>query len=144
IDARQANGRFAFTRRQADRVRQALGVTPLVEGLSRSETLVLAALRNAPFGLVSVRAAARRSGLSPTAASNALKRLRVRGLVTQRIETIAAGRARKVGIWRANVTHRRWPELDRALGEVESPRRAKQTEDRVPGHLRHLFWNTAD
>lgn len=144
IDARQANGRFSFTRHQANRVRHALGVTPRIEGLTRSETVVLAALRNAPFGLVSVRAVARRSGLSPTTAGRALKPLLAKGLVAQATEVIAAGRARKARVWYANVMHPRWPELEPTLDEVESPKRAKPAADRVPRYLRHLFWNTAE
>lgn len=144
IEARQANGRFAFTEQQADRLRRALGATPKVEGLTRSEAVVLAALRNAPFGLVSIRAVARRSGLSPTTVGRALKPLTSEGLVEQAVEVIAAGRARKVAVWRANVLHPRWPELDATLDEVKIPKRPKQFGNRVPPYLRHLFWNTAE
>lgn len=144
IDARQANGRLALTRRQAGRVRRALGVTPRVEGLSSTEAMTLAALRSAPFGLVSERAVARRGGLSPTAAGRALKSLGAAGLVTRATETIAAGRAREVSVWSANVTHRSWPEIDRSLSKAEPPGRPQRVEDKVPRRLRHLFWNTAD
>ena len=144
IDARQANGRFAFTEQQADRLRLALGATPKVESLTRSEAVVLAALRNAPFGLVSIRAVARRSGLSPTTVGRALKPLTSEGFVEQAVEVIAAGRARKVTVWRANVLHPRWPELDATLDEVKIPKRPKQFGNRVPPYLRHLFWNTAE
>jgi MarR family protein len=139
IDARQANGRFAFTPQQAARVRRALGVTPNVEGLTRSETVVLAALRSAPFGLVSVRAVARRGGLSPTTAGKALKSLLAKDLVIQGNEVVAAGRSREMNVWSANVTHPRWPELDPALNEVTRPEQPGPAADRVPTHLRHLF-----
>lgn len=144
IDARQANGRFAFTRQQADRIRLALGVTPRIDDLTRSEAMVLATLRNAPLGLVSMRAVARRSGLSPTTVGRALKSLVSSGLVEQASETIAAGSAREMTVWRANVTHPRWAELDLALDEVHRPSRTRTTAGRVPRHLRHLFWNTAE
>lgn len=144
IDARQANGRFAFTREQSDRIRRALGIMPRIDGLTRSETVILATLRSAPFGLVSRRAVARRSGLSPTTVGRALKSLTSSGLVEQASETIGAGRAREVTAWRANVTHPRWPELDAALDGVHSPDRPKPAADKVPRHLRHLFWNTAE
>ncbi len=143
INAKQANGRFAFTPQQADRLRRALGVAARIEGLTRSEALILAALRNAPFGLVSMRAVARRSGLSPTTVGRTLQPLVSKGLVEQTRELIAAGRAREVTAWRANVTHPRWPALDEALRGVRRPARPKQGGDRVPRHLRHLFWNTA-
>jgi DNA-binding MarR family transcriptional regulator len=142
IDARQANGRLAFTPGQAARLRRALGVTPKIEGISRPETQVLAALRSAPFGLVSARAVARRSGLSPTTAARALSALHDRELVTRSTETIAAGRARRVEVWRANFGHRRWPRLDPVLAEVEAPKRRGEVEGRVPTRLLHLFWNT--
>jgi hypothetical protein len=144
IDARQANGRFGFTRQQADRIRRTLGVMPQIEGLTRSEALVLAALRSAPLGLVSMRAVARRSGLSPTTAARALKTLASSGLVERTHEVIAAGRAREVTLWQANVTHSRWAELDAALDGVERPDQPGPAKDRVPRYLHHLFWNTAE
>jgi hypothetical protein len=144
IDARQPNGRLALTPAQAERLRRALGVAPEVEGLTRSETVVLAALRSAPFGLVSARAVSRRSGLSPTASSRALKSLLAKELVLQSNEVIAAGRAREVQIWRANPRHPRWRRIDPLLDRVELPRTSKPPTGRVPAHLRHLFWNTAE
>ncbi len=143
--AQQPNRRFAFTPRQAEQLRRALGVAPRAEGLSRSEVMVLAALRNAPFGLVSARAVARRAGLSATAAGRALGSLRVKDLVEQRSEMVAAGRAREMRIWHANLQHPRWPELDPILQRVKQPERAgPKVAKRVPRHLRHLFWNTAE
>jgi DNA-binding transcriptional ArsR family regulator len=125
-------------------VRLALGVTPRLDGLSPTEAKVLVALRSAPFGLLSERAVARRGGLSPTATGRALKSLRIAGLVTRTTEMVAAGRAREVSAWSANVTHRRWPEIDRGLGKATPPARSQPVEDKVPTRLRHLFWNTAD
>lgn len=112
IDARQGNGRFAFSPRAADRVREALGSAPNVDGLSRSEVVVLAALRSAPFGLGSVRAVARRGALSPTATARALDSLGRKELVERSTETVAEGRARERAIWRANLLHPRWPSPD--------------------------------
>ncbi len=146
IAARTPNGRIALNPSQAEEVRRALGTIPEVAGLSRPEVRALAALHDAPFGLVSARAVARRSGLSPTAASKALSSLQRKALVTHREETIAAGRAREAKIWRANRTHKRWPSLAAALGGVRAPRppAVEPSSTRVPPHLRHLFWNTAD
>lgn len=144
IDARQANGRYSFTPLQADRVRRALGRTPRAEGLSRSEVMALAALRNAPFGLVSARSVARRSGLSPTAVGRALESLRAKELVEQKSEMVAAGRAREMEIWRANLQHPLWPDLDPVLEGVKRPERPAPAAKRVPRRLRHLFWNTAE
>ncbi len=114
--------------------------------MSHSEVQALAALRNAPLGLVSARAVARRSGLSPTAAAAALRSLLEKGLVTRRRETIAAGRAREEQIWHANRANSHWAALDPALGKTRRPQRQKPTSTpgRVPSYLLHLFWNTAD
>jgi MarR family len=145
IDAQLPNGRFAFSPSQARRLRAALGKTPALLDLSRSEAIVLAALRDAPFGLVSVRAVARRSGLSPTAAGRALESLLAKRLVSRSKEMMAAGRAREVQIWRANLAHPRWPALDPLLSQLEQPVKARRKEaGRVPRRLRHLFWNTAE
>lgn len=148
LDARQSNGRFAFDRNAADRMRDALGVTPRVVGLSNSELAVLAALRSAPFGLESARAVARRGNLSPTAAGHALDALVRAGLVERTTQTIAAGRARDAAIWRANTRHPRWSSLDPLLERVERPAsydhgRRDRGRGRVPARLRHLFWNSA-
>lgn len=148
LDARRTNGRFAFGPAQSDRVRGALGVTPRVEGLSRSEIMALAGLRNAPFGLSSVRAVARRSALSATAAARALDSLCGKGLAERSTEMVAAGRAREMKVWRASLPHPRWPALDSALARVERPERGgtppEGARGRVPHRLRHLFWNTAE
>lgn len=144
IDARGANGRYSFTSPEADHVRRALGMTPQAEGLSRSEVMVLAALRNAPLGLVSARAVARRSGLSPTAAARALESLCAKELVRRKGEMVAAGRAREMEIWRANLQHPLWRGLDPVLERVKPPERPAPVATRVPRRLRHLFWNTAE
>lgn len=146
VDGRQASGRFAFSSAAAQRLREALGSTPPAEGLSRSELIVLAALRSAPFGLGSARAVARRGALSPTTAAGALESLERKGLVVSSESMIAEGQARRVRVWRANVLHPRWPSLDPVLADVARPegKHAVRRGMRVPARLRHLFWNTAD
>jgi predicted transcriptional regulator len=146
IHARQANGRLSLSPSEAEDIRKELGLTPRIAGLNRSEVRALAALRDAPLGLVSARAVGRRSGLSPTAAAAALRSLLEKELVDRRREAIAAGRAREEQIWHANRAHSRWAALDPVLGKTRAPRHQKPapTAKRVPAHLRHLFWNTAD
>lgn len=147
LEGRQPNGRFAFGPGGADRIRGALGSMPRVDDLTSSELAVLAALRDAPLGLGSTRAVARRGNLSPTAAGRALESLLRAGLVERPTEMIAAGRAREARIWRANLQHPRWPSLDPLLAQVERPpaqEGRRPDEARVPRRLRHLFWNTAD
>jgi hypothetical protein len=147
---RTAGGRLALTPAQVKELRDELGFVPRIDGLSRSEVMVLAALRKAPLGLVSARAVARRSTLSPTAARRALEGLLEAGLVTRSEEVVAAGTAKEMVVWRANVGHPRWREISPGLQRVELPGRTtssdcqrRRADTRVPGHLRHLFWNTA-
>ncbi len=135
-------GRVRLSERQFEQLRVELGVAPRVDGLSRIETRVLAALARAPRGLVSVRAVARRAGVSPTAAGAAVRSLTGRGLVRKEREWVASGRARELELIRADVTAPDWPELAPRLNAVRFP--AEPTETRpatVPARLRHLFWN---
>jgi len=102
-------GRVRLSESQLERLRSELGVVPSIDGLSRVETQVLAALARAPRGLATGRAVSRRAGVSPTAAAGALRSLVERGLVRREREWIAAGRAREVELVRANVTAPEWP-----------------------------------
>lgn len=143
IRARTESGRYLLSRRQAERIRAELGVTPRHQDLSCSELLVLAALRSAPFGLVSKRAVAARSGLSPTAAGRALDSLFRRRLVRREKRVIAAGSAQEVNLWRVRYENPNFSKLDPILDRVEVPKREGPLPKRVPARLRHLFWNTA-
>lgn len=120
-----------------------LGKIPRLEGLSREAVLVLAALARRPLGLRSARAVARAAGISPTAASQTLKRLQREGLVERQKRRVVLGRVVDVEVWQVNVAHRRWQRLSPALvGVVLPDRRVAESRDRkVPGWLRHLFWN---
>ncbi len=123
-----------------------LGQAQEVAGLTRSQARVLAALARAPRGLASVRAVARRAGVSPTTAGRSIAALTALGLVRADREVIAAGSAREVTVYRAEVTSSRWPELARQLAGVASPQPVVPRGSRarvVPGYLRHLFWNTS-
>lgn len=140
--ARRPGGRVQLSERQLEQLRVELGVVPRVDGLSRVETRVLAALARAPRGLVSVRAVARRAGVSPTAAGAAVRSLSRRGLVRTEREWVASGRAREVELIRAEVTAADWPELAPQLGAVALPAGpAEPRPARLPTRLRHLFWN---
>ncbi|MCP9489412.1 MAG: MarR family transcriptional regulator [Solirubrobacteraceae bacterium MAG38_C4-C5] len=136
-------GRVLLTDEQVGRLLEALGSRAVDDGLTATQTSVLAALSSAPLGLASARAVARRGGLSPTAAARALGELCRRGLVEARPARIAAGRARTVELlapsWDA-----RWPALAPTLARVQAPRAvAAPRAERVPGRLGHLFWNSA-
>lgn len=143
LDAREPNGRWRFSRSMLSRLRDELGVTPEVPGLSPTEVKVLAALSRAPFGLSSARVVARRAVISPTAAAGALRTLEDQGLVYHEETRIAAGRTRQVTLYHANRRAERWLDLTPALVRVLPPRRRTRRDRRVPTGLRHLFWNTA-
>ena len=141
---RSPSGRLLLTESDLSDIRRHLGVAPSLPGLSRTEAKVLAALSRAPLGLTSVRAVARRSGVSPTAAAGALERLVVRGLVLEEHRLVAAGTARATRIFRANLGAREWPKLAQGLARVGAPLPAPaRPAERVPPRLRHLFWNVA-
>ena len=145
IDARKPNGRMVLTDDQIGQLRSELGVSVKVPGLTPTQVSVLVALRDAPLGLVSIRAVARRAGLSPTAASRALEALQNAGLVRREPTTIAAGSARAVELLQLNRRAPSWPQTASLLATVLLPLRGDRVRDeRVPQGLRHLFWNTAD
>jgi hypothetical protein len=139
---RGRGGRVRLSERQLEELRLELGVVPRVDGLSRVETRVLAALARSPRGLVSARAVARRAGVSPTAAGAAVRSLSRRGLVRKEREWVASGRAREQELIRAEVTAADWPKLAPRLAAVTlpgSPPVPRPTG--LPSRLAHLFWN---
>lgn len=126
------------------RLERELGVTPSIEGLSRTDCKVLAALAAAPFGLPSQRAIAARAAVSPTAAGRAVERLVDRGLVERKRVPVAMGEVREVEVVRVDVTTAEWPAIASELGHVRpTVNRRGSGQRRVPARLRHLFWNTA-
>jgi DNA-binding MarR family transcriptional regulator len=145
LGLRTASGRLSLTQAQYEELRDELGTTPRIGGLSPTEVKVLAALRRAPLGLVSARAAASRAGLSPTAASRALRGLERRKLAYRRRAALALGRARETELWHANVLDPRWSQIAEGLDGVRPAKRRptpkEADRDRVPARLRHLFWN---
>jgi hypothetical protein len=141
---RGPSGRLRLTQAQFERLRAELGTDAALRGLSRTQARVLAALARSPRGLRSARAVAARAGVSPTAATRAIRELEERGLVKRKRAWIAAGKAREVELFTANVMAAEWPDLAPRLDAIEPPRRGKPTRHRrVPKHLEHLFWNTA-
>lgn len=129
--------------RDVDALRRRLGVQARIDGLTTPQVRALAALSRAPLGLRSLRAVARAAGLSPTAASRAVRVLVDQGLVQLRRQTVAEGRARETDVIHANRTHPRWPELAPMLARVQPPKRELDAEPphRLPRRIGHLFWN---
>lgn len=143
INARMPNGRMLLHDEQVAQLRAELGVSARVPALTPIQVSVLAALRDAPLGLASIRAVARRAGVSPTASARALDALRSVGLVKRENTMLAAGSATPAELWHLNRRAPRWRQIAPLLAPVRAPDRPAPREQRVPPALRHLFWNTA-
>jgi hypothetical protein len=141
---RDASGVFHLTEQQVGDLAREVGVTPPLPGMSRTDAQVLAALSRSPRGVSSVREAARRAGVSPTAAGRAIARLTARGLITQTPMMLARGHASEVTVYRVRFGSAEWLSLAPAVARVRLPARDDRPHaKRVPPHLLHLFWNTA-
>lgn len=116
---------------------------PLPQGLDRQDALVLAALVRAPRGLVSARAVAAVTGLSPTTASGRLKRHLDAGYAVLRTEPRSIrGRARNTEVWYANLDDVRLVGLLGYLHRITLPAfDPGPVPSALPDHLWHLFWN---
>lgn len=144
--ARRVDGEIAV------RLGRQIGAVPQgVDGFSRIDLLVLAAVSRAGLGLESTRAIARVAGVSPTAAGDSLRLMEERNLVQRRQRRIVQGRPRSIEFWQADIIHSAWtPELREAVSQVilrgAKPRSElldphTQPVRRVPGRFNHLFWN---
>jgi hypothetical protein len=141
---RTASGAFRLTQGQVDELARELGTMPLLPDLSPIEVKVLAALSRSPRGVASVREAARRAGVSPTAASRALVRLASDGLITATPTMLARGHATEATVYQVRFGSPQWIELAPAIARVRLPVNHEQRHaKRVPPYLLHLFWNAA-
>src|ERR1035437_8654763 len=113
--ARGKNGRFRLTEEILRTLRDELGCTPRIEGLSATEVRALGSLARHPLGLSSARVLSRQAGISPTAATHALRSLERKGLVWREATKIAAGRARTVTLIHANRHAEDWPLIQARL-----------------------------
>jgi hypothetical protein len=125
------------------RIEDELGCTPHVNGLTPSQTKVLAALARSPRGLASARAVAAVAGVAPATATKALRDLEGRGLARRDEEAIIAGRIRRIQMIHACRNAPGWAALALSLRGARPRRRPERRDKVVPPRLRHLFWNTA-
>jgi DNA-binding MarR family transcriptional regulator len=167
IAARLPNGRISLHEPEIARLRAELGVKAKVAGLTDVQVSVLSALRDAPLGLASIRAVARRAGVSATASSRALDTLQRNGFVIKQPTTLAAGTARRVDLLQLDRRSLQWRRIAPTLARVRAPEHGKRLarpaqaassieahgqtgsghgaghRREVPRSLLHLFWNTA-
>lgn len=120
-----------------------LGSVPTIEGLRRQDVLVLAALNRRPFGLVSARAVARASGISPTTASVALRRLEAVSYIEHVTEQVIEGRVRKITIWKVRRTSPQWKSVAPIVARIVLPQPAPvgPAPRYLPRRFAHLFWD---
>ena len=121
-----ASGVFHLTQEQVGELARELGVIPLLPGMSRIDAQVLAALSRSPRGVSSVREAARRAGVSPTAAGRALARLVAQGLITQTPIMLARGHASEVTVYQVRFGSDEWLALAPVVAKVQLPDHAQQ------------------
>lgn len=144
----QRGNRSLFSPETLHQLRHLLGSAPGIEGLTRVEVFVLAALSRRPFGLGSARAVARVAGLSPTAAGRALHRLQQAGYVELVQIRVVEGVVRDVAVWRVQRESSAWLAVAPGVREVKLPTRARPSPPdppgrpvRIPPRLGHLFWD---
>lgn len=136
-----AGGHRRFTKTDVASMSKITGFTPTIEGLTRTEVKTLAALARHPNGLRSNRAVARATGLSPTAAGTAARRLRDLGLASRTAETVAEGAVATVEVWRLEIGPA-WFEIANEVSRTEPPERgATRVPEQVPPRFWHQFWN---
>ncbi len=137
-----ARGRLRIDHAGVVALRARGGHAPQVEGLTREQAFVLAALGRRPFGLRSARAVARAAGVSPTTATRALSVLLAAGTVERRTDRVAEGRPRDVTVWTVRWSSPGWLAVAPTMGRVVVPTsKPPRPQCRVPRRFGHLFWN---
>lgn len=144
----QMGNRVRFSDVETAEIRRETGVVFPVDGLSRSEGLLLAALSRRPLGLVSARAASRAAGISPATAVAAIASLERAGLVRRGDLVVPFnGKAATMKTMRANVRHSQWSTMLPQLNKIVLPHRERgdgHNSGRLPASVRHAFWNVDD
>lgn len=128
---------------QVECVRDILGFAPTVDGFTRHELWVLAALNARPLGLSSARAVARAASVSPTSASVALRNLIARGIVTLSSHRVIEGTVRESDVYEIDRRSPQWRQVAPQVRQVVTPSpRVRATRPiRIPSRLWHHFWN---
>ena len=131
-----------LTESQVERLRERLGSAPKIEGLTREQVFVLAALNCRPAGLRSARAVARDAGVSPTTAGKVLSALIARNLVRRDVRQLLEGEIVDGEVY---TIHRgaEWRSIAERIRTAVVPHAGRRPPApmRVPRRLWHHFWN---
>lgn len=131
-----------LTDRDVATLRGHLGYAPTVEGFTREDMFVLAAMSKRPLGVRSARVVARIASVSPTTASRSLAKLMAAGLVVRRTVRRVEGRVVDVEIYDLNMPSAEWDAVADRVREVVLPApKPRPRPKRVPHYLWQHFWN---
>ncbi len=119
-----------------------LGFAPYVDGYTREDMFVLAAINLSPYGFRSVYAVSRAAAISATTADKSVTKLAENGLIlTTPQRELLNRKVVVVSVLRANRHHEEWWRLSEAIAAVRLPVRAPNPGKIVPRRFWHLFWN---
>lgn len=119
-----------------------LGFAPNVEGYTREDMFVLAAMNLSPYGFRSVHAVSRAAAISATTAAKVVTRLTQRGLIIRSPQRELLNRkVVTLSVLNANRHHKEWRRLSEQIAMVKLPTAIPTTPKIVPRQFWHLFWN---
>lgn len=120
-----------------------LGFAPTVDGYTREDMFVLAAMNLSPYGFRSVRTVSSAATVSATTAAKVVARLTQRGLIIVSPQRELLNRkVITVSTLQANRHHDEWRRLSGQIAMVRLPSATlSPTPKVVPRRFWHLFWN---
>lgn len=119
-----------------------LGFAPNVEGYTREDMFVLAAINLSPYGFRSVHAVSSAASISATTAAKVVTRLTESGLiVVSPQQELLNRKVVTVSTLHANRHHKEWRRLSEQIAMVRLPTEMPASAKIVPRRFWHLFWN---
>ncbi len=137
-----SGGHTRLSANEATAIERMLGRAKPLNGMSRDETLVLAALSRRPFGVASVRATARAAGVAPTTAAKAVRFLEAAGYVERVQRRVTEGRVSDIEVIEVRWDSPEWRAAAPLLAAVILPESSPVAMPRwLPARFAHLFWD---
>ena len=119
-----------------------LGFTPNIEGYTREDIFILAALNLSPYGFRSVHAVSRAAAISATTATKVVARLMQKGLIiVSPQQELLNRKVVTVSVLYANRHHKEWRRLSEQIDMVKLPTATPIAPKIIPRRFWHLFWN---